>query len=114
MKLKLPIVAALVTFAIALPVKAEDNSRNKAEVIGAWAALNCSIEKGIFTHELGIQAMQELIDENPNLINAYIWASISPKAKEALKELAPHVNSDCDDFTLSETALGETLMRYVN
>ena len=114
MKLKLPIIAALATFAIALPVKAEDTRGNKEEILGAYAGLNCNIEKGFFTREVAVQAMQEYIKEYPNLINAYIWVTISPKAQAAVKILAGYVNSDCSNFTISENLLDETIEPYLD
>ena len=96
MKSKLPIIAALVTIAIGLPAKTDDNPYNRSVIIGALAALDCFAGKGEITEKQSRELMNKHVSENPQLDAAYSWALSSDKAREALQAMAPHMNSDCE------------------
>ena len=58
--------------------------------------------------------MKEFIGENPELNATYSWALSSDKAWEAVQALAPHMNSQCNDLTISEEEAQRLIKPYLD
>ena len=114
MKSKLPIVAALVTIILGLPVKAEDTRiKNRIFVVGMLARVDCAVRYQGYDPELAKERIQEYVNENPHLKAAYIWGTTSDKAMEAVQALRPYHGFDCSGFILSEEKVDQLMLPYL-
>ena len=106
MESKLVIITALVTIAIGLPAKADDRQfSNRDRMVGLLTGVDCRVRKGDLTEEQASEVMKQFARENPELNAVYPWATTSEgsyKAWEAVKLLAPYMNSECDGINLSQ------------
>ena len=106
MKSTFAIIAVLVSIAIGLPVKAENTQLgNRLELIAFLSYAECYVGTGMYSKEVVDKNFQSLLNVNPHLKAEYLWASTSPKVKQVLLELSPHMNSKCDDYTISDDQL---------
>ena len=118
MKSKLAIFALLAAFGCTgLPSKAIDenleNIEHKLTVVGILAGADCFVRNKGYDPEQVNKRIQGLIDENPHLEAAYIWAITSDKAEEAVQALRPYHTPDCDDLTLSEEEANSLAAPYL-
>lgn len=115
MKSKLVIITALVTIAIGLPAKADDTRFiNRAGMIGAITNVDCHVRKGDITEEQAREIMKEYANKSSELNATYSWALSSDKAWEAVQALAPHMNSECNDLTISEEEAQRLIKPYLD
>ena len=99
----------------AIPLKADDTRLlHRSTVIGAFAAAECLVSKGEIIEEQAKALMNEYGSENPELNAAYLWALPSDKVSKGLQALVPHLNSDCDDHTVSEDEALRLVGPYLN
>ena len=114
MKSKLAIITVLVTIAIGLPVKAEDTRiKNRAQVVGALADAECLVKYGKLPKEKVYEMIRFYINDHPQLIAAYSWALVSPKAKTLVKKLLPYQGFDCTGLMLSEQEADRLMLPYL-
>ena len=92
----------------ALPVKAENTQpRNRLELIAFLSYAECYEATGMYSKEVVDKQFQSLLNANLHLNAEYLRASKSPKVKQVLQELSPHMNSQCDNYTISDDQLRE-------
>ena len=108
MKSKLAIITALVSIAIGLPAKAVDTRlSNRLELIAFLSYAECYVKTGMYSKDVVDKQFQSLLNASPRLNAEYLWGSTSPKVKQVLQELSPHMNSQCDNYTISDDQLRE-------
>ena len=92
----------------ALPVKAVDTRLgNRLKLIAFLSYAECYVRTGMYSKEVVDKQFQSLLNANPHLNAEYLWASTSPKVKQVLQELSPHMNSKCDNYNISDDQLRE-------
>jgi len=97
-----------------LPVKADDTRlAYRAGMVSVIAAANCHVGKGDITEEQAREIVKEFVNENPEANPAYLWAKTSDKASEAVQALAPYLDLECDNVTLSDDEYRRLLMPYL-
>ena len=115
MKSKLAIIAALVSIAIGLPVKADDTQfTNRKNAIGLLTGADCLVRNGWMTEEQTRELIQAALNNNPELNAAYSWATTSDKATQAVQIMAPYMNSECNNLTISEEEAQRLMKPYLD
>ena len=106
------LLAALVMSSV--PVKAEDTRiKNRAQVVGALADAECLVKYGKLPKEKVYEMIRFYINDHPQLIAAYSWALVSPKAKTLVKKLLPYQGFDCTGLMLSEEEADRLMLPYL-
>ena len=114
MKSKLPIIAALVSIAIGLPVKADDTQfTNRLEMIKMLTSADCIVKNDALTEEQASELIQEVVNDKPHLNAAYSWALSSDKATEAVETMVIYMNAHCNDISISEEEAQRLMKPYL-
>ena len=103
MRSKLPIIAAMASVAIGLPLQAQTQQMmNRVEIIISIAVAQCLINAGNITEEAARQVVQDVIEDKPYLKLAYSWAINSSNARAAIDGLAPTLGPNCNSEVSDE------------
>ena len=112
MKALLLLTALMVS---ALPAKADDTQfTNRKNAIGLIIGADCLVRNGWMTEERTREMTQEIVNKSPELNAAYSWATTSNKATQAVQTMAPYMNSECDNLTISEEEAQRLLKPYLD
>tara|TARA_B100001093_G_C26228087_1_gene759026 strand:+ start:171 stop:581 length:411 start_codon:yes stop_codon:yes gene_type:complete len=98
LKSKLPIIAALVSIAVGLPVKAEIEQLDcKPCAVGYLAAAQCSVKNGLNTREGVDELIRNHLKKKPYFTQSFSWASQTSEGRAAVQATASLLKSDdCD------------------
>ena len=108
----LPVVGALLLSTS--PAKADDTRfSNRLQMVGVLTSADCLVRKGEITEEQAGELIQVVLNKNPQLNDAYSWATTSDKATKAVQTMVPYMNSDCNDITISEEEAQRLMKPYL-
>ena len=113
MKSKLPIIAALVSFTIGLPLQAQNKIQNRMQILAIISVAQCFVNEGTITGERGNEVIDAYIQENPSLEAAYEWAVNSSNARVAVEGIVPYMGADCSEGNLTAEILENVLLPYL-
>ncbi len=86
---------------------------NRVEILSHITVAQCYINKGSATKERGDEILDEIVQENPHLINAYQWAIYSDNARAAVKAMVPYLGANCTGDVIDED-IENVLMPYLD
>ena len=96
MRSKLPIIVALASVAIGLPLHAQTLQQHyRAAIISTIATAQCNVIKGFISEETAHELIEATVEEQPQLRPAYLWAVKSDNAIAAVDGLASTLGAYC-------------------
>ena len=103
MRSKLPIIAAMASVAIGLPLQAQTQQMmNRTEIITTIVVAQYHINTGNITEKTAHEIVKEILQEIPHLKPAYQWAINSSNAGAAVEGMAANFGPNCNGEVCDE------------